>query len=1071
MTFFSGPGTGLAGSSAYFSSSMSRSDILGRRYAPFANPFFDQASTYSPPSVKSLFGFCRFYHLTHGIINAVGTKAAEYPITDLVLQYKDKAVVEKWEQLLFSNLRYRVHQFESNLDYYVTGNAFISPSFPFRKILSCASCNAKIDALQHRDAWRYTNFRFWLTCPKCGQTDYAKSHDTYQRRVSEINLIKWNPENVTIFYNEATGRTDYAYDLSSSFRSEIMMGRKDLVATTPEIFLEAAKTRRMLVFDKRNVYHMRRPSMSSQYNGWGVPLLMPVLKDAFYMQVMKKAQESILLTHLVPQVFLFPQPATAGADPFCVSPETLVETIDGLRPAAEIQEGDWLRSHTGLWRRVEARVERDVPKDEKTYEFKVKTLPGFPFVVSEKHPILAAPNAQRRGGRRFDPTAIPTPEFVEAKNLRVGDFVAYPIHRPTRSDLTIDVAACCPQFASTDSWVYLRHSQEGAEIYEYLESNGKPNFKPGPEALRRAFLNEKGWSEDVYASVCTSGEAHRVPRYIDLADPAWPTIIGYYLAEGSTTDNAVTFTFHRVEDEFVDELCQALTRVGFTPKVDPRDDQNCQNVRVNDTVLASVLRSLCGMYSNQKHIPSVMSEAPDSSVLCMLRCLFNGDGSGLVADPRGTYRVVLKTVSPDLALEARRLLLSFGHIGGISRAVPGPDDIAKQPYYQLYYNGASGRALGRSFGWSVDAGNEVPAQRNAFIRDGYLYMRVAEINETDTPKVIGFQMAGDRTFCVAGVATHNTSVNLADWRDHIRRELARQRLDPSYYGILPFPLGHQIIGENGRQLLLMQEIRMMAEMIITGMGFPVDLVFGQGTYAGSSVNMRMLENFFLSNVQEHYLLLDWVMNHLSSFLEWPKPQGSFKPFKMADDLQRQAFAFQLNQAGKLSDATLLSLSDHKVEEESKLQLNEAKMRAEAIKQQQLLAAEIAGEAMVVQAKYQAKSQEVMMEAQQSAMASASGGAGGEGDPNAFANSQGSGLSGAQQGIPLQQVAQIMAQNIAGLPPTAREQQINMLAQQSPELSALVAQIAGNGMGGQPADAGVDMRPMPQQLPPRRSGAV
>ena len=64
----------------------SRSDILGRKYQPFSNPFFDQASTYMPPSIKSLFGFCRYFYLTHGVIHAVCQKAAEYPITDIILR-------------------------------------------------------------------------------------------------------------------------------------------------------------------------------------------------------------------------------------------------------------------------------------------------------------------------------------------------------------------------------------------------------------------------------------------------------------------------------------------------------------------------------------------------------------------------------------------------------------------------------------------------------------------------------------------------------------------------------------------------------------------------------------------------------------------------------------------------------------------------------------------------------------------------------------------------------------------------------------------------------------------------
>jgi len=616
-----------AGRGATFAHSASKQDILGRQYAPFANPFFDQASTYTPPSIKSLFSFCRYYYLTHGIINSICTRAAEYPVTDLAMQHKSLSVRDKWQGFMDGDLNYPVHQFEANLDYYVYGNVFISASFPFRKQIICGSCSKTHDAITSRQHWRYTNHKFWLTCPKCGNSDFANSRDDYYTKPSEINLIRWNPENVTIFYNESTGRYDYALDMPSQFKRELTMGRKDLVSTTPEIFLQAAKADRLLVFDKREVFHMRRPTLSSTERGWGTPLLMPVLKDAFYMQIMKKAQESVLLTHLMPQIFLYPQPATAGADPF-------------------------------------------------------------------------------------------------------------------------------------------------------------------------------------------------------------------------------------------------------------------------------------------------------------------------------------------------------------------------------------------------------------------------------------------------------STVDLRDWRTHIQRELTRQRLDPAYVGILPFPLGQQTIGENGRNLLLMQEIRMMGEMLTVGMGFPVELVFGNASYAGTSVSMRMLENFFLSNVRAQYRLLKWVIQRVGAFLGWPEIEGRFKPFKMADDLQRQAYAFQLNQASKLSDTTLLGLSDFKMEDENKLIIAESAIKSEATKKQQLLMAEAQGEAGVTSARYQAKSEEVMMEsqrrAQQEAQAAAEADSGESSSP--FQDSQGSGLSGAGTGIPLNQLAQGYAQQLQGLPMEVRQQHMAQLQKSQPEMAELVRQ---NMIGPAPG-TGVDMRPMPEQLPPRRA---
>ncbi len=641
MTFFGGQAS-ATGRAAQFSSTQSRGDILGRRHQPFANPFFDHAGTYLPPTMKAMFGFCRYYHLTHGIINAINSKAAAYPITDLVLQHRDTGVVKKWNDLMLGVLNYRVHQVEINIDKNCYGNSFVSVQYPFMKKLKCGSCSKDFDAVNIRAMWRYSNHRFWLSCPKCGQTGYAKSSDHYSPKYSDIGLVRWNPEQVSVFFNEATGRIDYSLELTQSFRSQVTMGRKDLVATTPEIFLEAVASRRNLVFDRRDIFHMKMPGLSAMDRGWGVPPIMPVLKDAFYLQVMKKANESILMSQISPQIFLFPQPATATADPFAVT-------------------------------------------------------------------------------------------------------------------------------------------------------------------------------------------------------------------------------------------------------------------------------------------------------------------------------------------------------------------------------------------------------------------------------------------------------DLQGWRDHIRRELARQRQDPAYYGILPFPLGHQTIGENGKSLLLGPEMRQMAEEICVGMGFPIDLVFGQANYAGASVSLRMLENRFIGESGDHVRLVQWVMGKLGAFLNWPVPEAKFKPFHMADDVQRQNLLMNLAQLGKISDTALLSALDITVEDEVKMIRAELALRQGVVKEQQLIQAATAGEAAVVSAKYQAKAQAAL----QTAMAVEA-----TPRPDPFAEENASVLR-RPGAFPMDSTAVALARAVELMPPGQRQAYMAQLQQVDPAMAqGLQAQMGPDGaplppdpnaagqqqpQPGQSLQAGappqgaapIDMRPMPEQLPPRR----
>lgn len=510
MSFFSGT-TSLtaARSAATPARTPTRSDLLGRQYQPFSNPFFDHANTYMPTDISSLFRYCQYYHMTHGIINAIATRASEYSVTDLIVQHKDSGVRERWEELLLGSMNYRVLQYEINLDYNVMGNAFVSLHLPFRKYIICGNCGKDVDAIQSRNNWRYSGHKFWLTCEKCGQSGYAKSMDRFIPNPYEIGLIRWNPQDVSINYNEATGRCDYILRIPSRLQKEIEMGKKETVATVPDLFLQATKEQVSIVFDPNEVFHVRRPNISTVNRGWGLPMLMPVLKDAFYMQIMKKANEAVLLEHILPQSFIYPQPATAGADPF-------------------------------------------------------------------------------------------------------------------------------------------------------------------------------------------------------------------------------------------------------------------------------------------------------------------------------------------------------------------------------------------------------------------------------------------------------VTVDLTQWRDHLRAEIARQRMDPAYTAIVPFPVGHQTIGGQGRSLLLMPEIQQIAEHITVGMGFPSDLVFGNSHYAGTTVSMRMLENQFLSLMHGQHRLVDWVTERIGAFLNWPKPEARFKPFSRADDIQRASFMLQLNQMKKVSDTTLLSLVDRRPEDESALMAKEVGIMADGIRSHMIAEAELQNEVQKIQ---------------------------------------------------------------------------------------------------------------------------
>lgn len=208
-----------------------------------------------------------------------------------------------------------------------------------------------------------------------------------------------------------------------------------------------------------------------------------------------------------------------------------------------------------------------------------------------------------------------------------------------------------------------------------------------------------------------------------------------------------------------------------------------------------------------------------------------------------------------------------------------------------------------------------------------------------------------------------THMDLADWRSKISGEIRAHRRDPNHVAVLPLPMGYQSIGGEGKALLLTQEMRMWSEIIVSGMGIPQELVFGGASWSGSNVSLRMLENEFLATREDNLALLRFIRDKVSAWLGWPSIEMRFRPFKMADDLQRSAFSFQLVQAKLLSKRSVLEQLDFDYDDEKERVGVELRHELELQRKQQLFSAETQGQMMLVQSRYQMQAQEIMGQGQ------------------------------------------------------------------------------------------------------------
>jgi hypothetical protein len=286
------------------------SEALGAIRYP--SPFFDIAHTYLPSSFKTMLRWCRYYFLTNPLINAVCYKMAEYPVTDLVFDSTNEPLREKWEYLFNRVLSFKKFEIEAGLDYNTYGNTFVSIAFPFHKLLICKRCGHTHRADETKYLFR--EYKFVGACKKCGSDGEFRVRDHYIRSLRDIRLIRWNPEYITVQHNDATAEDRYYYSIPPQMANDVRMAKRHIIERVPQVFIEALRQNKALLFSRDNIYHLKRPTIAQKDKGWGMPMILPVLKDVFYLQVLRKAQEAIAVEHIVPLRLLFPQTSSSSAD-------------------------------------------------------------------------------------------------------------------------------------------------------------------------------------------------------------------------------------------------------------------------------------------------------------------------------------------------------------------------------------------------------------------------------------------------------------------------------------------------------------------------------------------------------------------------------------------------------------------------------------------------------------------------------------------------------------------------------------------------------------------------------------
>lgn len=289
--------------------------VINSRYTRlYNNPNFDYLSEMLPKDVKELFRWCEVVHQSMPTISNGIRKLINYPITDFSFT-SDSEKIRNITHKLLDTLKMKSALLEFGSDYYVYGNVFRTIYFPFKRMLVCPRCSNKVSI--ESTSFRIKKKQIEHKCSECHQYVISKIEDTATFDLEKIRIVRWDPKQIELSQNPITGETKYYYALPQKFVKACQRGDITVIRDTPKVFIDAALAGRNIEMGG-NFYHAKTSGLAGFASGWGIPPLMPALKNYMYIAVLRRAAEAIGMEHITPKTILFPQ-SSGSSDPCIMS--------------------------------------------------------------------------------------------------------------------------------------------------------------------------------------------------------------------------------------------------------------------------------------------------------------------------------------------------------------------------------------------------------------------------------------------------------------------------------------------------------------------------------------------------------------------------------------------------------------------------------------------------------------------------------------------------------------------------------------------------------------------------------
>lgn len=289
----------------------------------FDNPILLPSSAYYPATLTAAFDYCFYYYHRIPNFRQVQKRLVRYFITDFEFPGDgDEREKEKLRKYLKNILDIEAKMLEMGDDWGCYGNAFMRFHYPFTRVLVDKRGGAI--KLYYLSQFPEESIKFDLKSltyevpdPRTnGRSRVRLDFEDFEERTKDrMKLIRIDPRDIRIVYNELTDSASYVYKFAPRVRSQIQNNVLLTINTTPKYMLEAISKNCDLAFNEGEIFHFRAPTVSGvSYSCWGLPELMANMGMIYQIFAYMKADEAIARDMITP-FRIFSMTPGGGEDP------------------------------------------------------------------------------------------------------------------------------------------------------------------------------------------------------------------------------------------------------------------------------------------------------------------------------------------------------------------------------------------------------------------------------------------------------------------------------------------------------------------------------------------------------------------------------------------------------------------------------------------------------------------------------------------------------------------------------------------------------------------------------------